>query len=492
MEQTVAQVYVEKAVYAIDRPYSYAVLGEMRDTLCRGCRVLVPFGGGNRRVQGIVSAVETVEMQEGRSLKPVLAQLDKTPLLTDEMFGLIGYLTAHTYCTCYEAVKAMLPNGMNVSVSERFVQTRRYTDEECAALPQEQERVLRFLQTEKTEKELRAFLNIRQHAAKSAPVRALLSAGMIRREEEAVRKTPVKKVRYAAVSPDFDGDVTGFSERQRLLLSALATVGETEPASLCSFCGVTEAVLRALVKKGAVLMYKKEAEVLPEPENVSKTESIPVILSDEQECVCRGILALQAKGEANCALLYGVTGSGKTQIYIKLIEQALLAGKTAMLLVPEIALTPQLSARFVSLFGERTAVIHSGLSQADRLAAFGRVKSGAARIVIGTRSAVFSPLSNIGLIILDEEGEASYKSDASPRYHARDIAKWRCGYHKATLLLGSATPSVDSRFQAERGRYHYFSLNSRFAQARMPDVYLIDMRAEQQSGNYTFLSSVLK
>ena len=129
MEQTVAQVYVEKAVYAIDRPYSYAVLGEMRDTLCRGCRVLVPFGGGNRRVQGIVSAVETVEMQEGRSLKPVLAQLDKTPLLTDEMFGLIGYLTAHTYCTCYEAVKAMLPNGMNVSVSERFVQTRRYTDE---------------------------------------------------------------------------------------------------------------------------------------------------------------------------------------------------------------------------------------------------------------------------------------------------------------------------------------------------------------------------
>lgn len=445
MEQTVAQVYVEKAVYAIDRPYSYAVLGEMRDTLCRGCRVLVPFGGGNRRVQGIVSAVETVEMQEGRSLKPVLAQLDKTPLLTDEMFGLIGYLTAHTYCTCYEAVKAMLPNGMNVSVSERFVQTRRYTDEECAALPQEQERVLRFLQTEKTEKELRAFLNIRQHAAKSAPVRALLSAGMIRREEEAVRKTPVKKVRYAAVSPDFDGDVTGFSERQRLLLSALATVGETEPASLCSFCGVTEAVLRALVKKGAVLMYKKEAEVLPEPENVSKTESIPVILSDEQECVCRGILALQAKGEANCALLYGVTGSGKTQIYIKLIEQALLAGKTAMLLVPEIALTPQLSARFVSLFGERTAVIHSGLSQADRLAAFGRVKSGAARIVIGTRSAVFSPLSNIGLIILDEEGEASYKSDAAPRYHARDIAKCaaaitrrRCFWDRRRPLLTAA------------------------------------------------------
>jgi len=184
VEQTVAQVYVEKAVYAIDRPYSYAVLGEMRDTLCRGCRVLVPFGGGNRRVQGMVSAVETREVEESRPLKPVLAQLDKTPLLTDEMFGMIGYLTAHTYCTCYEAVKAVLPNGMNVSVSERFVQSRRYTDEECAALSEPEERVLRFLQTEKTEKELRAFLNIRQHAAKFPPVRALLSAGMIRREEE--------------------------------------------------------------------------------------------------------------------------------------------------------------------------------------------------------------------------------------------------------------------------------------------------------------------
>lgn len=492
MEQTVAQVYVEKAVYAIDRPYSYAVLGEMRDTLCRGCRVLVPFGGGNRRVQGMVSAIETREVEESRPLKPVLAQLDKTPLLTDEMFGMIGYLTAHTYCTCYEAVKAVLPNGMNVSVSERFVQSRRYTDEECAALSEPEERVLRFLQTEKTEKELRAFLNIRQHAAKFPPVRALLSAGMIRREEEAVRKAPVKKVRRAAVSPDFDGDVTGFSEKQRLLLSTLAAAGEAEPVSLCSFCGVTEAVLRALIKKGAVVSYRKEAEPQPEPETPCETKSIPVVLSKEQERVYRGILALQEKDEANCALLYGVTGSGKTQVYVKLIEKVLLEGKTAMLLVPEIALTPQLSARFVSLFGERTAVIHSGLSQADRLAAFERVKSGAARIVIGTRSAVFSPLSDIGLIILDEEGESSYKSDSAPRYHARDIAKWRCGYHKATLVLGSATPSVDSRFQAERGRYHYFALNNRFAQARMPDVYLIDMRAEQQSGNYTFLSGVLK
>lgn len=492
MEQTVAQVYVEKAVYAIDRPYSYAVPEEMQRTLCRGCRVLVPFGGGNRQSQGLVAAVETVERPDGQPLKPVLSQLDQTPLLNEEMFGLIRFLREHTYCTCYEAVKAMLPGGMNVSVSERFVQSRPCTSAEYAALPPAQAQVLRFLETERTEKELRAFLKLHRNASGAAPVRALQSAGLIRVKAEAVRKAPVKKVRRAAANPAFLGGDT-LPPKQRLLLNTLAQMGEADPASLCSYCGVTEGVLRALVKKGAAVIYQKSAEAPQEDGTPLPPAEPPAFsLSPKQEQAYRGILALQAENEANCALLYGVTGSGKTQIYIKLIEQTLSAGKTAMLLVPEIALTPQLSARFTSLFGAQTAVIHSGLSQADRLAAFERVKSGRARIVIGTRSAVFSPLSRIGLIILDEEGEPSYKSDAAPRYHARDVAKWRCGYHKATLLLGSATPSVDSRFQAQRGRYHYFALNSRFAQARMPDVYLIDMRAEQQSGNFSFLSGVLR
>lgn len=494
MGQTVAQVYVEKAVYSIDRSYSYAVPETMCETLCRGCRVVVPFGGGNRKIQGIVSAVETHE-EENPRLKPVAAQIDEKPLLTDEMFGLIGYLTAHTFCTCYEAVKAMLPAGMNVSVTERFVPGRPLTEEEAESLPGAQQKVLDYLQTGKTEGELRAFLKMRQHAAKSAVVRALLSAGLIEREEKTVRKAPVKTVRRVAVHPDFDGDVTGFSQKQCSLLSTLEKIGEADPAELCAFCGVTEAVLKALVRKGAAVLYIKEAEHRSEPVRNSPDcdkLSLDITLSDEQEQAFQGILALQQKEEANCALLCGVTGSGKTQVYIKLIERALAAGKTAMLLVPEIALTPQLSSKFVLLFGDLTAVIHSGLSQADRMRAYERIQSGEARIVIGTRSAVFSPLSDLALIILDEEGEGSYKSDASPRYHARDIAKWRCGYHKATLLLGSATPSVDSRFQAERGRYRYFELKNRFAQAALPEVYLVDMRTEQQNGNFSFLSEVLK
>lgn len=490
MEQTVAQVYVEKAVYAIDRPYSYTVLPEMSETLCRGCRVLVPFGGGNKKVQGVVSSIETVETGD-KKLKPIIAQIDKKPLLTEEMFGIVRYLMAHTYCTCYEAVKAILPIGMNVQVKERFVPARRLDVGEYEFLPGAQQRIMDFIQTGKTEKELRAFLQLKHNASSSSAVRALISAGILEKEEISARKTAVKKMRLVRISPEFDGDVTDCTEKQQRLILALRQFGEAQPNDLCRHCGVGIGMANTLVKKGIFEIFVREVEETYFPAAAQKAES-GYVLSDEQQAAYDGILPLIQAEEANCALLCGVTGSGKTQVYIKLIEQVLNEGKTAMLLVPEIALTPQLSQRFISCFGERTAVIHSGLSHAERLQAFERIRSGAARIVIGTRSAVFSPLENLALIILDEEGEGSYKSDASPRYHARDIAKWRCGYHKATLLLGSATPSVDSRFQAERGRYHYFELKNRYAKAVLPEVYLIDMRTEQKNGNFTPLSDVLK
>lgn len=492
MEQTVAQVYVEKAVYAIDRPYSYAVPPQMRDTLCRGCRVIVPFGSGNKKIQGVVTAIETLS-EENPKLKPIVSQIDPEPLLTEEMFGIARYLMTHTYCTCYEAVKAILPIGMSVQVTERFVPARKLETIEYAFLPGAQQRILDFVQSGKTEKELRAFLRIKQNAASSAPVRELLSAGILEIEDVSARKVPVKKVRRVRLSPDFNGDVTDCTLKQQRLILALQQFGEVDPVDVCSHCGVGRGMVNVLIKKGFVEAVIREVEsTVSRSAPATKQKKPAFVLSQEQEAAYNGILPLVEKDEANCALLCGVTGSGKTQVYIKLIEQVLEKGKSAMLLVPEIALTPQLSKRFVSYFGEQTAVIHSGLSHAERMEAFERIRAGAARIVIGTRSAVFSPLADLALIILDEEGESSYKSDSAPRYHARDIAKWRCGYHKATLLLGSATPSVDSRFQAERGRYHYFELKNRYTVAALPEVYLIDMRTEQKNGNYSILSDVLK
>ena len=208
-----------------------------------------------------------------------------------------------------------------------------------------------------------------------------------------------------------------------------------------------------------------------------------IVFSPLQQRTYDGIKALMESGEPKCALLHGVTGSGKTSVFIKLIEHARDTGKTAILLIPEISLTPQTVGKFQSLFGNTVAIIHSGLSLGQRADEYKRIRRGEAKIVIGTRSAVFAPLKNIGIIVIDEEGEHTYKSEMSPRYHARDVAKQRCFHHKALLLLASATPSFDSYTNALNGRYSLFEMNERYSNAVLPDVRMIDMRVEAENGN---------
>jgi len=218
----------------------------------------------------------------------------------------------------------------------------------------------------------------------------------------------------------------------------------------------------------------------------------PVRLNEEQQRAFEGLSALAGSGEASGALLYGVTGSGKTQVYIRLIHEVLNAGRKALVLVPEIILTPQLLRIFTSHFGKKIAVLHSSLRAGERYDEWKRARNGEASVVIGTRSAVFAPLDNIGLIILDEEQETSYKSENVPRYHARDVAKYRCVQHKALLVLGSATPSVETMYRAEQGGLHLFSLKQRYNRRSLPQVILADMKEELRQGNDTSISSVLR
>ena len=487
--QKVAHVYVEKAVYAIDTPYSYRIPHGLDAEVLPGCRVLVPFGGGNKKVQGFVASV--TEEPDEISLKPVAALIDKTPLFTQEMTDMVSFLVTHTFCTFYEAVRTILPIGTNVTVEQVYRCAHCMTDEEISAYPPKQQRILQFLTTSKSEKELRSFLNTKQAAHKNAAVRTLLDKNVIVCEENASRKVAVPTERRVAVCETFNAQAASLSKKQAELYTLLRTVGEAAPKEICYLCGVTEAVLRALVQKGAAYYYEKECapSFLPSPKAACPTREI--VLSEEQQAAADGIYALIREPKPNAALLQGVTGSGKTQVYLKLIAQTLADGKNAMMLVPEISLTPQMVEQFTMQFGEIVAVIHSGLTPAQRLYEFERIRHGAVRIVVGTRSAVFSPLSDIALIIMDEEAQASYKSDASPRYHARDVAKWRCGRHHATLLLGSATPSVDSRYQAQRGRYAYFVLKNRYANAILPEVFLIDMRAEPPEASLSLLSGTL-
>ena len=209
-----------------------------------------------------------------------------------------------------------------------------------------------------------------------------------------------------------------------------------------------------------------------------------VILSSEQQSVHDEVFQRITEKKAGVFLLHGVTGSGKTSVFEKLIHNTVKLGRRAMLLIPEIGLTPQVLRRFRSLFGERVAVIHSGLSLGQRLDEYKRIKRGDADIIIGTRSAVFAPAENIGLIIIDEEGERSYKSDSSPRYHVHDIAKKRCGFHGAALLLASATPSVESYYLAERGVYKLLEMKNRYNAAPLPDVEIVDMQKKRCTVSY--------
>ena len=218
----------------------------------------------------------------------------------------------------------------------------------------------------------------------------------------------------------------------------------------------------------------------------------PPVLNAEQQAAFEGLDALAAAGRPAAALLYGVTGSGKTQVYLRLIYEALARGRTAMVLVPEIALTPQLLRIFASHFGDDIAVLHSSLRAGERYDEWKRVRSGQARVVIGTRSAVFAPLRNLGLLILDEEQESTYKSENVPKYHARDVAKYRCAQNDALLVLGSATPSVESMYHAKRGDYRLFTLRRRYNEQALPEVLIADMKKELRAGNGTSLSGPLR
>ncbi len=277
--------------------------------------------------------------------------------------------------------------------------------------------------------------------------------------------------------------------QQAELLRTLCAVGRASAAELREFTGASAQSLRALVSQGFVTL--EDEEVFRRPEVRAAHEALPE-LNESQRSAFEGIDALTGSGRAGAALLFGVTGSGKTTIYIRLIASQLARNRGCILLVPEIALTPQMLRTFASHFGDEIAVLHSSLSAGERFDEWRRIKSGAARVVIGTRSAVFAPVSELGLIIIDEEQEDTYKSENAPRYHARDVAKYRCARHGALLLLGSATPDIESRYFAGTGRYGFFTLPGRYNEQSLPNVEIVDLKRELRAGNGGSISSRLR
>lgn len=492
-----AKVAVAAATYAMDKPYDYLLPPSLRETAAPGMRVLVPFGRSNKKTEAVILSV--CEDSQLKTPKAVARLLDDAPLLDDKAIKLALWMRERFFCTVFEAVRAMLPAGLWNSFERMILLKDEALAHQMLADPENDTASKQLLETLLKRKK---GLSISAAAKLTAPeppdalVKRLEETGVLYTETQigqAVNDKTVKIIRLA-VSAEEAGEYAQRAAKtapmQAAALEQLAQCAQLSAKELCYMTGATTQTIASLEKKGLVESIQKQVYRRPV---FSKTDvqAGPITLNDEQGQSYRGISELLSQSGPHAALLHGVTGSGKTQVYIKLIQDVLSSGGQAIVLVPEIALTPQLMEIFWAHFGQRVAVLHSALSQGERSDEWQRIHRGQVGVVVGTRSAVFAPLENIRLIVIDEEQEYSYKSENSPRYHARDIAKFRCVQHGAVLLLGSATPSVESMYSARSGAYSLFTINERYNRLDLPRVELADMRAELKNGNASTISALL-
>ncbi|MBR5722984.1 MAG: primosomal protein N' [Oscillospiraceae bacterium] len=476
-----ARVALDAAAFGYDQLYSYAVGAPLAETLRPGMRAAVPFGMGNRRRIAMVLSVSREPAPEGITLKPVAALLDAEPVLTAELLMLVEWLHAHTFCTWYDAVRAVLPGGMQLRLEERYVPLDPPVG---VSLTQKEQNLLHMLKMANSVQERDALLQNEGDAEKQKLIALLVQKGCLLAVSEGKQLVGDSTKKMVRLSAAFLSDETAFRPTPKQT-AAVNVLREHEALAVkeCAYlAGVTEVVVNNLVKAGIAEFYT--AELLRVPRDAQATVSPEdTVLSAQQQAAYDAAAEQILAGKAAAFLLYGVTGSGKTAVFEQLIALTLKQKRQVLLLIPEISLTPQVVQYFQSRFGNKVALIHSGLSLRQRFDTDKLIRRGEISIVIGTRSAVFAPLPDIGLIILDEEGEHSYKSEQSPRYHAAEVARARAKYHNAVLMLASATPSLESRYLAERGVYRLLTMTQRYNQAPLPQVTIVDMNEERMNGN---------
>ncbi len=487
----IAKIAVSAANFAIDKPYSYRVPEGM--TVYPGQRVLLPFGRANKRTEGVVLALEDGE--EGK-LKPIERCLDETPLLTDRQLRLAAFLRERYFCTFYDAIRCMLPAGLWFQAKQNFSLTEDRSWKEKEIRKEGAREVLQLLENLGGQAEESVLRNlIPQEDALHDVTAYLVRKKWVMAQTDFLRKTSDKTEKIATLASTPEEALEFASHRpksaamQKSVLELMCSLGSVAVKELCYFTGASMATVNRLEKLGYLTLSERPVlrcrEIRP-----AKLDG-PLVLNEDQQACFEGLSEQMMEEAPGIALLYGVTGSGKTSVYIKLIRNCLDQGKSAMLLVPEIALTPQLLGLMAAYFGDQVAVLHSSLPAGERYDQWKRVRDGDAKVVVGTRSAVFAPCSP-GLIILDEEQEHSYKSENSPRYSAKEVAIWRGAKEQALVLLGSATPSIESMYRAKSGVYRLYTLKERFNGRPLPEVEIVDMREEMKMGNDLSLSVPLR
>ena len=478
----------------LDRAYDYAVPAEMAEHIHAGAFVTVPFGGANRRRMGLVT--ELSDTADFDAVKPVLSIVTPRISLSEEMLGLVSFLRESTLCATGDAVHTMIPAGAFSGLVERFVPTGKAPADVTKLTPEETFFLSYLLRVGSAGL---SALQSRFGENTEAMLRRLMRMELVAREfEQKSAMREKQRVYYAVADADtaralLDGTLKKprLGEKQRQALTVLIEGERT--ADALREAGIGKPVLDVLLEKG--LLTSRAERVWRNPYADADGESrlaVDFTLNGEQAAVFERIAALTDDGEPHAILLHGVTGSGKTPVMLKTIDRVLERGKGVIVLLPEIALTPQTLSLFCARYGARVAVMHSALTAGERLDTYYRILEGEADVVVGTRSAVFAPVKNLGLIVMDEEHEHTYKSDMNPKYHARDIARWRCAHHRATLLLCSATPSLESYKRAKEGRYTLLQLKTRHAGAKLPTVRIADMRGEAAEGNLSPIGRELR
>ena len=488
----IAKIAVSAANFAIDKPYSYMLPEGMAVT--PGIRVTVPFGRGNRSTEGVVLSVEEGSAPD---LKTVEQVLDREPLLNDTMLRLAAFLRNRYFCSFYDAIRAMLPAGLWFRVTEHYSLTEDKSWQEKSMRQKDGAAILQILSDAGGASDGEILRNaIGDETRFEKAISYLLSKKWITATRDYARKAGDKMEKIATLASSREEALEYAAGRpksaalQRSVLETICSVGSASVKELCYYTGAKPATVNRLAELGYLHLWDKPVLRCREikPAQVEK----PLVLSESQQQAYEGLKQQMQQENPGAALLYGVTGSGKTAVYIKLIQACLDMGKQAVLLVPEIALTPQLLGLMAAWFGDRVAVLHSSLPTGERYDQWKRIRTMEAQVVVGTRSAVFAPCRELGLLILDEEQEHSYKSENSPRYHAKEVALWRGVKEKALVVMGSATPSVETMYQAKNGIYQLYRLPDRFGGRSLPRVEIVDMKEQLRQGNDSVLSYPLQ
>lgn len=456
-----------------NHPFTYQIPEKFQDFLQIGMRVVVEFGNGNRKIQGFVTGL-TDEYSGEHQLKSVIDVLDLNPVLSDEAMAMADWLTQRTFAFKIRCLQVMLPNAMRASYRKTLKLIGKNITPDLATLFDHQSEV-EFNPQRLTSSQLNQIEKLRKanqveivyhvdDRAKSKLVWAF-KAQMTVEELQTAKKTLRKN-----------------AAKRKRLLDFLITNHEQEfvQSDVTRENNFTASDLKTAAQKGWITRY--QIEKYRNPYQIDKVQpSTPKKLTAEQAQATNAVDQAIDEDQAATFLLEGVTGSGKTEVYLQIIQHALAQGKSALMLVPEISLTPQIVRQFKARFGDQVALLHSALSDGERYDEWRRIEKGDAQVVVGARSAIFAPIKNLGVIIMDEEHETSYKQEDMPRYHARDVAQWRGQYHHCPVVLGSATPSLESRARAQKGVYQWLRLTKRINGKDLPHVQLVDMR---QAGRY--------